>query len=48
MLNIMGERASGKNSRLPHIVFIVYEEYNLKEHAFAQYLPEVPEEGKTL
>lgn len=46
MLNIMGERASGKNSRLPHIVFIVYEEYNLKEHAFAQYLPEVPEEGK--
>lgn len=51
MLNIMGERASGNtatgNSRLPHIVFIVYDEYDLKEHAFSQYLPEVPEEGKT-
>lgn len=50
MLNIMGERASGNsssgNSRLPHIVFIIYDEYDLKEHAFAQYLPEVPEDGK--
>ncbi|MBR3630591.1 MAG: cell division protein FtsK [Oscillospiraceae bacterium] len=48
MLNIMGERSSGSagNSRLPHIVFIVYDEYDIKEHAFAQYLPEVPEEGK--
>lgn len=48
MLNIMGERASGNsaNSRLPHIVFIVYDEYDIKEHAFAQYLPEVPEEDK--
>ena len=46
MLNIMGERASGNSNQLPHIVFIVYDEYDLKEHAFAQYLPEVPEEGK--
>lgn len=50
MLNIMGERASGNsasgNSRLPHIVFIVYDEYDLKEHAFSQYLPEIPEEDK--
>ncbi len=50
MLSIMGERASGNsssgNSRLPHIVFIVYDEYDLKEHAFAQYLPKVPEDGK--
>jgi len=48
MLNIIGERSSGNtaHSRLPHIVFIVYDEYDIKEHAFAQYLPEVPEEGK--
>ncbi|MCR4645631.1 MAG: cell division protein FtsK [Oscillospiraceae bacterium] len=48
MLNVMGERASGAsgNSKLPHIVIIVYDEYDIKEHAFAQYLPEVPEEGK--
>lgn len=51
MMNIMGERAGDNshsgNSRLPHIVFIVYDEYDLKEHAFAQYLPEVTEEGKS-
>lgn len=50
MLSIMGERAGGNtrsgNNRLPHIVFIVYDEYDMKEHAFAQYLPEVPDEGK--
>ncbi|MBE6843098.1 MAG: cell division protein FtsK [Ruminococcus sp.] len=47
-LNIMGERAGEKSagSRLPHIVFIVYDEYDIKEHAFAQYLPKIPEEGK--
>lgn len=49
MLNILGERANGNSqtgrSRLPHIVFIVYDEYDLKEHALAQFLPEVPEEG---
>ena len=48
MLSVMGERAaaSGQDERFPHIVFIVYHEYALKEHAFAQYLPRVPEEGK--
>lgn len=31
---------------LPHIVMIVYEDYGLKEHAFAQFLPEKPPEGE--
>ncbi len=52
MLNIMNERAEilasaeGKEIHFPHIVFIVYHEYDIKEHAFAQYLPKTPEEGK--
>ncbi|MBR1393330.1 MAG: cell division protein FtsK [Ruminococcus sp.] len=53
MLNIMAERAPKKEDeeqervRFPRIVFIVFHEYALKEHAFAQYLPKVPEEGKS-
>ncbi len=46
MLSIMGERASDQGIHFPHIVFIVYHEYGMKEHAFAQYLPQMPEEGK--
>ncbi len=47
MLSVMGERASAdEGERYPHIVFIVYHEYGMKEHAFAQYLPRLPEEGK--
>ena len=48
MLNIMGRRAedSSSGTKLPHIVFIVYDEYDLKEHAFSQYLPAAPEAGK--
>ena len=51
MLNIMSERAAaaageGQDIRFPHIVFIVYHEYDIKEHAFAQFLPRTPEEGK--
>ncbi len=52
MLNIMNERAEilasseGKEIRFPHIVFIVYHEYDIKEHALAQYLPRTPEDGK--
>lgn len=45
MMTILAERSSGE-SRLPHIVFIVHEEYGLKEHALAQYLPKVPEDGQ--
>ena len=49
MLNIMNERAAagdGHDIRFPHIVFIVYHEYDIKEHAFAQFLPRTPEDGK--
>lgn len=48
MLSVMGERqaAAEQGVHFPHIVFIVYHEYGMKEHAFAQYLPQLPEEGK--
>ncbi len=48
MLSIMSERAAaaGQGVDFPHIVFIVYHEYAMKEHAFAQFLPEAPEDGK--
>ncbi len=48
MLKIMEERshASTNSAVGPHIVFIVFEEYNLKEHAFASYLPEAPKDGE--
>lgn len=48
MLSVMGERAAmaGQGVKFPHIVFIVYHEYGMKEHAFAQYLPEMPAPGR--
>ncbi|MBQ8298185.1 MAG: cell division protein FtsK [Ruminococcus sp.] len=46
MANRVKENNASQGAVLPHIVFIVYEEYGLKEHAFAQFLPEVPEAGK--
>ena len=47
MLSVMGERAGAdEGEKYPHIVFIVYHEYGMKEHAFAQYLPQLPEQGK--
>ena len=48
MLSIIAERmdAKGQGVHFPHIVFIVEYEYDLKEHAFAQYLPKMPPEGQ--
>lgn len=47
MLKIASEREEQKErANIPHIVVIVYEEYNMKEHAFARYLPTAPEDGK--
>ncbi|MBR6243737.1 MAG: hypothetical protein IKQ90_09625 [Ruminococcus sp.] len=43
LLNKMAERSENGSSKLPHIIFLIYEEYGLKEHAFAQYLPKMPE-----
>lgn len=42
-LNILKEREN-TDAVKPHIVFIVYDEYSLKEHLLASYLPKVPEE----
>ena len=50
LLKIIGKRqasaGNNKNDTLPHIVFIVFEGYGLKEHAFAEYLPQAPESEK--
>ena len=49
MLSIMKERAAAAENggeHFPHIVFIVYHEYAMKEHAFAQYLPQMPENAQ--
>lgn len=49
LLTLMRRReemsAEDANIKTPHIVFIVYDWYGLKEHAFAEYLPKVPESG---
>ncbi len=49
MLKVMDERnrAEGETVMTPHIVFIIFDEYNLKEHAFAAYLPSTPKVGET-
>lgn len=47
LLNIMNARAaetkSGSTAPVPHVVFVVFDEYGLKEHALAEYLPTPPE-----
>lgn len=45
LLTMLGARQKGMGARLPHIVMLVFEEYGLKEHAFAEYLPKAPAEG---
>ena len=39
------QRREEKERPLPHVVMIVFEEFGLKEHAFAEYLPKAPKEG---
>ncbi|MEE5993986.1 MAG: FtsK/SpoIIIE domain-containing protein [Oscillospiraceae bacterium] len=38
--------SKGQGIHFPHIVLIVEHEYDMKEHAFAQYLPKLPADGK--
>lgn len=49
LLTIMSLRkAAGEDSgssKTPHIVFLVFDDLGLREHAFAEYLPKTPEEG---
>lgn len=46
LLNLMDRRQSAGGETTPHVVLIVYDEYSLREHAFAEFLPKAPEEGK--
>lgn len=49
LLTIMNSRRAALEESqapvLPHIIVIVFSEHGLKEHAFAEYLPEAPLEG---
>lgn len=43
LLNIMNLRKNSSDSvKRPHIVFLIYDEFDLKEHPFANFLPEPP------
>lgn len=47
LLTVMEKRKAaisegGKNVPSPHIVFVVFNDYSMKEHAFAEFLPDVP------
>ena len=46
LLNLMDRRQSAGDETTPHVVLIVYDEYSLREHAFAEFLPKAPEPGK--
>ena len=46
LLNLMGRRQSAGGETTPHVALIIYDEYSLREHAFAEFLPKAPEEGK--
>lgn len=46
LIEIMNERQNNQNEKLPHIILIIYEEYGLKEHALAKYLPQPPKDNK--
>lgn len=39
------ERSGNSGHKTPHVVVIVFDEHGLKEHAFAEFLPEAPEAG---
>lgn len=45
LLNRLTERTENGSSKLPHIIFLIYEEFGMKEHAIAQFLPKMPENG---
>lgn len=46
LLTMLGNRKAnsneGEDAASPHIVFIVFNEHGLKEHAFAEFLPKAP------
>ena len=46
LLTLMGQRQTS-GTAIPHVLVVVYDEYSLKEHAFAEFLPSPPETGKS-
>ena len=46
MLDLLSKRKTGEKSSSPHIVCIFYDEYNVKEHALASFLPEAPKNNE--
>ena len=45
LLTLMSQRQSAGEAA-PHVALVIYDEYSLREHAFAQFLPQPPEAGK--
>ncbi len=45
LLTMMAARRE-QGGKTPHVVIVVFEEHGMKEHAFAEYLPSAPEDGK--
>ncbi len=53
LLTIMGKRKAAlcegsSVASLPHIVFIVFNDYGMKEHAFAEFLPSTPDDPERI
>ena len=52
LLTIVGNRKNNLNSgavdKKPRIVMLVFEEHGLKEHAFAEFLPKVPNSNESI
>jgi S-DNA-T family DNA segregation ATPase FtsK/SpoIIIE len=46
LLNIIYLRSDAKDTHFTQIVVIIYEEYGIKEHAIANFLPKAPVEGE--
>ena len=46
LLNLMDRRQASESETIPHVVLIVYHEYSLREHAFAEFLPKAPSPSK--
>jgi len=44
--SIVDERVSERNTPLPRILMVIFNDYGIKEHSFAGYLPTVPSEDK--
>ena len=52
LLTIMGKRKKavlegGGSVSLPHIVLVVFNDHGMKEHAFAEFLPDVPDKPES-